>query len=438
MFISILLLTLTQTPAADTVNLSLDAALERAREFNPTLRAEIAEATAVGQGPLEASRAFLPDVSLNVQGVRSTDPVAAFGLKLRQENFAMQDLALDALNRPDPYSGFTSSVTVEMPILAPEGIFGFSAARRGAAAKRAGVKRAAGATTFMVTRSYWGAQLAANRVHALEAALEAARSHAQQAEALNAQGMVTGLDARLARIRAAAVETQLLAASAEAENAISSLRMLLAMSDTTSVVLTDSLTDPFHGVCETDAAGCDVRDRGDLEAMRLGSAAASAMVRSAWAKNLPAVAVFGTAAHHGRTSPFGNGSGDWTLGIGVKWDVFAALSGVGAVRRASAERQAALARLEATERRATLEVKSAQRMLEAASDRVRVSAAANRESTEALDQARLRYRTGTAPITELLDVQAAATAAELQLLEARLDWFVAVAALDFAYGVNDQ
>jgi len=50
----------------------------------------------------------------------------------------------------------------------------------------------------------------------------------------------------------------------------------------------------------------------------------------------------------------------------------------------------------------------------------------------------VRYRTGAAPITELLDVQSAATTATLNLLMARRDLLLAQAALDFAYGVNDR
>ena len=438
MFISMLLLLAAQVAVADTVTLSLGDALDRARDSNPTLRAEYADASAVAQGRFEASRAFLPNVRFDVQGIRSTDPIAAFGMKLRQENFAMEDLALDALNRPNPYSGFTSSVTVELPILAPEGLFGFSAAQRGAAARTAGTRRAAGATTFMVTMAYWDAQLTARRVETLDDALAAARSHAEQAEAMHAQGMVTGLDSRMARIGAAAVETQLLAAEAQAENAMSSLKTLLAMPDSVPIALSDSLTGPGNSTCDEGSSPCDIRDRGDLEAMRLGSTATSAMVKSAWSKNLPAVALFGTAAHHGRTTPFGEGSGDWTIGIGITWNAFAALSGVGAINRANAEHDAALARHEAAQRQAQLEVASAERMLAAANERVSVASAADVEGAEALEQARLRYRTGAAPITELLDVQAAATAATLQLLEARRDLFVALAALDFAYGVNDR
>ncbi|MCH5375528.1 MAG: TolC family protein [Planctomycetes bacterium] len=398
----------------------------------------MAEATAAAQGPLEASRAFLPSVRFDIQGVRSTDPVAAFGMKLRQENFAMDDLTLDALNRPNPYSGFSTSVMAELPILAPEGLFGYAAARRGAAARSAGTRRAAGATTFFVTKAYWDAQLAARRVETLQSALEAAHSHSDQAEALRVQGMVTGLDARLARIGAAAVETQLIAATAQAENAVSALKNLLALPDSVTVTLTDSLVGPSSATCESGSAECDIQDRGDLEALRLGSAATAAMVKSAWAKNLPAVALFGTAAHHGRTTPFGTGSGDWTIGIGLQWNVFSALSGIGAVRRANAEHDATLARHEAAERQAMLEVTSTERMLEAATERVAVAEAADVEGVEALEQARLRYRTGTSSITELLDVQSAATAATLQLLEARRDLFVALAALDLAYGVNDR
>jgi outer membrane protein TolC len=77
-------------------------------------------------------------------------------------------------------------------------------------------------------------------------------------------------------------------------------------------------------------------------------------------------------------------------------------------------------------------------MLEAASQGARVAGEAAEEAQTALDQARLRYRTGTSPITELLDVQAAATNATLSMLAARRDLLVAHAALDLAYGVYDR
>lgn len=438
MVIGGILLLLAQAAGGDTLQLSLRAAVDRAQEFNPTIRAERADARAAAQGPLEASRAFLPTLTLGLQGLRTTDPVAVFGFKLRQDNFTTDDFALDALNRPDPYGSFNSTATMTLPILAPEGLFGHAAARRAAAAREAASGRGAGAVTFLVTQAYWDAQLATHRTETLRVALEAARSHATQADALREQGLVTGLDARLARVKAAEVETQLLAATAAAENALSALRTLLALPDDTPVTLTDSLAGRGTAVCDAADAQCDIGNRGDLDALRLGSDAAAAAVRSAWSKNLPSVAVFGSVAYYGKSSPWRTGSGDWTVGFGVTWTPFAGLAGAGAVRRAKAEHEATLARREAAERQADLEVLRAGRLLEAATKRVTVAEAADAEAQRALDQARLRYRTGTSSITELLDVQAAATTTALGLVEARRDLYVAQAALDFAYGVYDR
>ncbi len=427
------------TPS-DTVYLSLAAALERAQQDNPTLRAERAEARMAAQGVLDASRAFLPNVRLEMQGLRTNDPVAVFGLKLRQENFAMEDFDVAALNQPNAYSGWNSTATVELPILAPEGLYGFAAARRGAAARQAAADRYAGAVNFMVTRAYWDAQLAARKVETLEVALEAARGHAAQAQALQEQGIVTGLDARLARIGAAAVETQLLGTRAEAANALSALKAMVAVDDMQSIFLTDSLntTATSSAACTARDAACRLGNRGDLTAYKLGSDATASMVRSAWSKNLPAIALFGNLGQFGRDAPLGEGGSNWTVGIGLRWNLFPGLAGVGAVKKAKAEHHAAQARYEAAERQAEVEAQSARRMIEAASEGVAVTAAADREAQEALEQARLRYRTGTSSITHLLDVQVAATEATLRLHSARRNLYVARAALDFAYGVNDR
>jgi len=441
MIIAISLLLMTQPGAApiqpDTVRLSLQTAIERAHEFNPSLRAERAEADAATGRAQEATPAFLPSIGVDMGFLRTNDPVAVFGLKLRQSNFQAQDLALDALNNPDPYNGFNTVATVELPIFSAEGIFGYSAAKRAAAARAAATSRAAGATTFFVTRAYWGAHLAARQVEALAAALEAALGHARQAEAMQQQGLVTGLDARLARVYAAGTETHLLAARAEAENAVSALRTLLALPDSTPIVLTDSLVGFGSTACDG-VAECTIDNRGDVVAHRLGSGAAASAVTSAWGKNLPAVAAFGSYGYFGRSNFFGAGSGNWTIGIGLQWRLFPGLAGIGAVNKAKAEKRAVDARLAAVEDEARLEVIKTRRMLAAAAERVVVAASADSEAQEALEQARLRYQTGAAPITELLDVQAAATSATLSLLSARRDLFLAQAALDFAYGVNDR
>lgn len=434
-----------QTPASSetlVLRLSLEEAVSRALEVNPSLRAQRARSEVAAQMPLQASPAFLPTVTLGLQGMRTTDPVAVFGMKLRQENFAQEDLALDALNRPAAYSGYSASATVQVPLIAPEGLYGFAAARKAAEAGEAGARRAAGATRFFAVQAYTGAQLAARQVEALDTALAAVRAHVTQAEAMRDQGLVTGLDARMANLRAAEIEVQRLAAQAQAENALSGLRAMLAVADSVELILTDDIAGVSSpAVCAGGGAGggeCSWENRGDLQAYTAGADAAAKGVKKAWASQLPVLAAFGSLGHYAQDAPFGDGSGDWTVGIGLSWNLFQGLSGVGAVRAARAEERAVQAQREAAFRQAELEVLQARRTLEAAEERAQVAANAAREAQVALEQARLRYRTGTSPITELLDVQAAATNVTLSELAARRDLVVAHAALDLAYGVFDR
>jgi outer membrane protein len=250
---------------------------------------------------------------------------------------------------------------------------------------------------------------------------------------------VTGLDARLASLQAADLEVRRLAGAAEAENARSRLRALLSVPESTVLVLTDSIADALvPAPCADPDAACAIDARGDVRALGAGREASAAARKSAWAAQLPQVAAFGSLAHYGHDTPWGEGSGDWTVGIALRWNVFPALGGVAAVRKAAAEQEAAGARYDAARRTAEVEVLAAGRMLEAARDGVVVAAQAEAESREALVQAELRYMSGAAPITELLDVESAATTAALNLLTARRDLLVAQAALAFAYGVHDR
>lgn len=417
----------------DTVQLSLDAALDRVRTANPAIIAERKSALATAQMPKEASRAFLPSLKIEAGGMRTTDPVAVFGTKLWQGNFAETDFALSALNDPEAYTDYDVSATVEQPILTPEGIFGYKASRKAAAASEAAADRKTEFMVFQTIQAYWGAILATERIHLLDAALESARSHERQARALHEQGLVTGLDARMASVQAAAVEAQRIGSVAEAENARSTLRMLLALDESTPITLSDSLggtrrpTDP-----PTEA------NRQDLEAAQFALQAANLNVKRAVGANLPNIGAFGSVAQHSNDSPWGAGSGHWTVGVRLTWKPFAGLSGVGAVQKARAERDARAAQLEAATAQATLEQVQAQRNLDAALEQLDVAIRAEKEAKIAVGQAEVRYQTGMSTISELLDVQTAQTEAALRLLAARYGAVVADAAVKFAHGVLNQ
>jgi outer membrane protein TolC len=247
----------------------------------------------------------------------------------------------------------------------------------------------------------------------------------------------------MAGLKASEIEVHRLSADAQAQNALSGLKALLDLPDSTELILTDDLSAvSTPSACATGGpAGenaCSRERRGDLQAYSAGVEAASSGVKKAWASQLPALAAFGSVGHYAQNAPFGHGSGDWTIGIGLSWTPFNGLAGVGAVRAAKAEERAVSAEKDAAYRQAEVEVLQARRMLEAADQGAMVAGRAAAEAQVALEQARTRYATGTAPITELLDVQAASTNATLSELAARRDLILAHAALDLAYGVFDR
>lgn len=431
MTIAIILL-MTLAPGQDS-SMSLDQAIELLLERNPVVAAERAAARAAEASAGLASPAFLPSLAMRADAVRTTDPVAVFGMKLRQENFLAPDLTLDALNRPDAYGGFSFQASLQQPILALEGIFGYRAATRAARAREAMARRTSGILVNNLIRIYWGTQLAQAQILTLESAFSAARAHADQADALRTHGLTTGLDARLARVRAAEIEAQLISARAQADNARAALLSLIDLPNSTSLELSDPLALDGEADCETGT--CQLR-RADLDAATAAVEAATFAVKRAWSGNLPAVVAFANIASY-RQNSFG-GSSDWTVGIAVTWNPFRGTAGVAAINEARAQRESRQQRLNALKLQAELEVAQSTRLLHATRQRHQVALAALAEANEALIQANLRYATGISTITELLDVQSATNAANLNLLAAIHDILVARATLDFAYGVFDQ
>ncbi len=432
MTIAITLL-LSVVTVADTTTLSLQQAINLLRERNPMMAAEQASARAARAGVGMASPAFLPSLTLGVDAVRTTDPVAVFGMKLRQENFQGADLALDPLNRPSPYGGFSFQANLQQPIFSPEGIFGYRAASSQASSMEAMARHVGGVVVSNLVRAYWGTKLSDANVAMLESAHATALAHAEQADALHQEGLTTGLDARLARVGAADIEARLISARANAMNARSTLLAMLDLPGSTHLNLSDPLNVEQQSSCEV--GSCELR-RADIEAAQAAVDASGFAVKQAWSTNLPAVVAFANVATYGQNGF--SGSGDWTVGIAVKWNPFRGTAGTSAIGQARAVRDVHRERLRALTAQSQMAITAAERLLEANRQRHRVARAALVEANEALAQATLRYSTGVSAITELLDVQTARNAAELNLLTAVHDVLVARANIDFAYGVFDQ
>lgn len=429
--LSALLLLLPATVSAQgPVRLTLQDAIERARAGHPAV-ARARAARQAREADLTGSMAvYLPRVTTEWSIVRTDDPVAVFGSKLRQGLFAAPDLALDALNHPRPVSNAGLGLTVEQPLVALDGWSGRRAARAGAEAGRLAEARARQLVEFDAVASYFGAAVAAARVAVLDTALGAARQTLSQVRSLRREGVVTQVDEQLVLARVSELEAQLAMAVAEREGA--SDRLLLAMGAGPGAPV--DLADRLETVAVDSATG----PRFDLDALRQGLAASSANLDRTRLERLPRLGAFGSL--NWNQSNFGALAGPrhWTVGLAVRWTPFRGWQDKADIERARADRDLALAELGSAERTAAAEVRAALARHEAASAGVAAADRALDYATQAARIAASRYAGGVATISELLAVRAAEAATRLARLEALYQARLAAAALRLARGGNPQ
>lgn len=412
--------------AQDSLRLTAREAVARAVRSHPDL-IDARQARAAALARAEGSRAtYLPRVALEWSAIRSDDPVAVFGSKLRQGIFAAPDLALDALNSPSPITNTSIGVTVEQPLVVAEGWLGRRAATRGAEAGRLFEGRAEQLTAFDAIRAYFGAVVAKASVEAVDSGLVAGNRVLDRVRALRREGVVTAVDEQLALARVSELESQ--RAMAEAERIAAVDRML--------VLLGEDPGSPVRFVDPLDAAAAGPGDgtRLDLAGLEAAAAATEANVDRVRAQWLPSLAAFGSLGwNQGRLGAFG-GPSTWTAGLVVRWNVFGGYADVAALRAARAERTAARERLDAAERQAAAEVRAAEARVAAAETALGAAERALEHAIEAARIAEVRYAGGVGTISELLAVRAAETSHRLARLQALYQTRLAAAALTLARG----
>ena len=88
--------------------LTLPEAVSLALAKNPLHKAALADTRISAAAIREARATLLPKIMFSESALRGNDPVFVFGSRLRQQNFALADFALNQLNTPTPISNFSS------------------------------------------------------------------------------------------------------------------------------------------------------------------------------------------------------------------------------------------------------------------------------------------------------------------------------------------
>jgi outer membrane protein TolC len=408
--------------------LTIEDAIRAAWADALSLHASAAQVDAARAEAARARDARLPTLSLAARGVRTDEPMMAFGLKLDQGAIGAADFDPRRLNDPAPVGGVGGGATVSVPVYMGGRLRAEQRAAGAAAdAEAADHVRRRTEVAIAVVEAYFGARAADEGVRHAEDLVAHAAETERFVRERNAKGLA--LDADLAR--ASAFRAQAEAERAVAHQRRASARSALALLSGDAAAGAELAT-PLSAPAAVEPAPAAARapdDRPDLLAARLRRDAASFDAAAARGALLPAL-VAQASAETMRTSDLAEGKTWTTLGVVLRWDL--ALGNADAARAASARARAAADALAWREREAAREVAEAGRAIETADARVRAAEEAVLASESARTLRDARHRQGLLPLTDVLDAEAALAGARALLLASRLESRVSRARLALA------
>lgn len=405
--------------------LTAQDAIRAAWANNPALRAAAAAADGAHEDARRATASRLPTLSFSAKGVRTDEPMMAFGLKLDQGRIGAADFDPARLNDPAAIGGWGAGAAVQVPLYTGGKLTaGEHAAEAMAEAEAAELTRRRMEMAAAVVEAYFGAQAAEEGVRWADDLL----AHAAETERFVREraGQGLALDADLARASA-------FRAQAEAERATALQRRASARSALALLAGPDAaeaeLVTPIAAGAGAPAVGGGAGERPDVAAARLRQEAAVSATDLARGSLLPAV--FAQAGIETmRSADLADGRSWTTLGVMARWDL--SLGDAAALRAARARAGAAAQAAEWKRREAAREEAEGRRAVEAADVRVRAAEEAVAASTSARTLRDARHRQGLLPLTDVLDAAAGLAGARALLLSSRLEARVARARLALA------
>jgi outer membrane protein TolC len=412
--------------------LTLEEAVSEALFGNVDLAIAVAESRAAEAGALGAAGFAWPHVLVESGITRSTDPVFAFGAKLRQARFRAEDLALDALNDPGPVEDWSTSIGFRWEALSPSRWMGWTAARRQADAAGWRSVRARQSTELAARILYYDAVRTRAMAESAEAAEEAAGATLDRFARRQERGLLTDADRLQAEAELAAARATRFDAGRRAREARQALGVFLGWAPNVLPVPTDTLEAPS----EVLPHAFDLPRRADLRALDSAAEAREADARAADFAFLPAIDAFGQVAARGRDA-LDREDDDWTVGLSLRWTAFAGLSRLAERRRADEALRIARLQRDQALRAAGAEVDAADRAIEATAAAVEAALAGRRAAVAAADLLRRRFEEGLATPDELLQAEARRTAMEGRAIDALADYQVARAGAEFVRSPSD-
>ena len=422
-----------QQPVVDTP-LVPDEAMRIAVENHPVLQAAEFEVQAAEADRRLARTGYLPRLDLGENVVRSDNPVFVFGSTLLQGRFGMEDFALDALNRPDPFTNFATQLTLQQSVWdAGRTRLRSRIAVSGIDAAKASERRTANEIAFGALQAFWGQVIVEELLEVVRDSEKAAQAHLELATELVDAGVAVPSDRLSAQVRRAEVEAMRIRVEQDVAVARAALLRALGVEDDRAIEVAAPLGAAEAGEGLSGRLEKAMAARPDLRSLEHRIEQAEVGVKLAASHRLPDIGVKGSYEWNG-DSLFSADGENWAAGVGLRLSLFDGRETAARVARGRADISRLHALRDALRQGIRLEVRTGWAEFESARGRLDDASTALESSREALRIGRDRYEEGMALIVELLSAEAAYTRARAEVVVVRGGLWLARAGLDLASG----
>ncbi|MBT8479027.1 MAG: TolC family protein [Gemmatimonadetes bacterium] len=413
--------------------LSLEMALDEALAGNASLRVASAQADMARAAAGGASAVYWPRLDFESGFVRSNDPVFVFGTKLRQGSFSEPDFEVAALNKPEPINDWVNRISLQWKVFSPADWTARGAASLEAEAADWSATRMREATRTQTEVLYREAQRAGAQ---LQAALDAESASAANRDVFSrrvGEGVLTRADLLQAEADFAFAVARRVDAERMDADSRRRLAVFLGGEAADPLVLTDSLRLEAPGPAAADADDSEAFDpsiRADLLALSRTRDAAAAGSRRSGRQYLPEIGVFANYGIHA-SEAFRKDGDNWTVGVGLTWNIFSGFSRSKDKQRADASQAIAETRYDEALRQAKAELAEARGGVNAARQAVAATLAADAAAEAGAELMRRRFEEGLATASDLLQAESRRAQAKSRAIDSQAGLRMAEARLRF-------
>lgn len=361
----------------------------------------------------QTNAVFLPSVSISHTGIKTTNPLMAFGSKLNQEILTPNDFNPDLLNDPDKTTNFQTLISVAQPILNLDAIQQRRAAKNKFDATELQSQRTQDYIDLTVERAYMELQIAYEYKNVLEHASKTMAENLQMAKNHFEAGYMQKADVLEVEIEALKIKDQIVEATNTIKVKSDAIYNLMGQP---SEILLKPNEDLILNAEQSMVSELNL-ERADLMAMEIQSKAYENMYGASKMNFVPRINAFGSYELYD-DSMFQTTASGYTVGISMSWDIFKGYQNIGNLKKSKVLAEKASTEYEQYKLNAALEFEKTKDALELSKSKLKTANLAVEQATEAYRIRKNRYEGGLEKTSDLLQSEGLKLQKNLEYLKA--------------------